>query len=57
MGVESIGTPSASDTAFAIAAGVPRQPPSPTPFIPSGVVGEGLSTCSIAIGGMSGAPG
>src|SRR5579875_2225858 len=38
---------SASRTAFAIAGGPPRQPASPTPFTPSGLVGEGVSTNAV----------
>ena len=43
--------PSASATAFAIAAGVGTEPPSPTPFAPSGLKGESVSRSSLAIGG------
>ena len=37
---------SASATAFATAAGVPIEPPSPTPFAPSGFQGDGVSRSS-----------
>ena len=43
-GMSTGGTPSgasASATAFAIAAGAPHAPPSPTPLIPSGCSGDG----------------
>ena len=50
-------TPSASATALARHTGVDMQLPSPTPFLPSGVKGEGVSICrmtgvgtSIAVG-------
>src|SRR6266567_4970991 len=35
---------SASSTAFTTAGGAPMQPPSPIPFAPSGLMGEGVST-------------
>ena len=44
---------SASATALAIAAAGPIVPDSPTPFTPSAVVADGVSRCSIVIGGIS----
>ena len=41
----------------AMAGRAPIQPPSPMPFIPPGVNGDGLARCSIAIGGTSTAVG
>ena len=40
---------------FAIAAGVPIAPASPTPFAPSGLCGDGVSTNAVATGGISAA--
>ncbi len=45
--------PSASATAFAIAAGALIVVPSPRPFAPSGVSGEGDSKCSETTRGSS----
>ena len=59
-GRSTCGTPSgvsASATAFAIAAGAPIEPASPTPFAPSGLSGEGVSRSSLAIGGTENAVG
>ena len=49
--------PSASATAFAIAAGTLIVLPSPSPFAPSGVNGDGVSRWPIRSGGRSGAVG
>src|SRR5437660_626300 len=38
---------SASSTALTTAGGAPRQPASPTPFAPSGLKGDGVSTRSV----------
>ena len=45
-GSSTSSTPSASATAFAIAAGTLIVVPSPSPFAPSGVNGDGVSRCS-----------
>src|SRR5690606_26177158 len=48
---------SASRTAFTMAAGTPIVPASPTPLAPRGLVGEGVSSLSMATGGTSAARG
>ena len=45
--------PSASATALAMQTGVLMQLPSPTPFVPSGVNGDGVSMCRITGVGTS----
>src|SRR5207253_4235215 len=42
-GIRSTGTPSASDNALAIAADTGIVPASPTPLMPRGLFGEGVS--------------
>jgi len=44
---------SASSMALAIAAGGEMAPPSPSPFMPSGLRGEGNSRWIVSIGGRS----
>src|SRR5207244_4882666 len=56
-GTSTCSSPSASATAFAIAAGTLIVPPSPSPFAPSGVKGEGVSRWPIWSSGRSGAVG
>src|SRR6185503_17886188 len=56
MGDSVISTPSAASasfTAFAIAAGGAMAPPSPMPFCPKRVYGDGVSRWSIRIEGTS----
>src|SRR5439155_23954517 len=48
---------SASSTAFAIAAGGPIAPPSPSPFTPSGFSGDGTFACASRNSGISPAVG
>ena len=57
-GVSVTRTPkgaSASSTAFAIAAGGEIAPPSPSPFTPRGLRGDGHSRCTVSISGRSSA--
>src|SRR5581483_1425631 len=57
-GRRSVSTPSASATAFAIAAPAAAVPPSPAPFAPSGFRGVGASSVtSTSTGGVSPAVG
>src|SRR6266550_9339194 len=56
-GSSTPSTPSASATAFAIATGALIVVPSPSPFAPSAVNGEGVSRCAILTEGMSAAVG
>ena len=44
---------SASSTALAMAAGGEMAPPSPMPFTPSGLRGDGYSRCTVSMGGSS----
>jgi len=46
---------SASSTALAIAAGGEIAPPSPSPFMPSGLRGDGNSRWTVSIAGKSSA--
>src|SRR6266480_2970108 len=48
---------SASSTALTIAGGPPIQPASPTPFAPSGLLGEGVSTRAVTKSGTCAAIG
>src|SRR4051794_40263430 len=55
-GVRRTSTPSgasASSTAAARTAGGASVPPSPSPFTPSGLSGEGVSRCACRTSGMS----
>ena len=60
IGSSAMVTPSgasASSTALASAAGAIMRPPSPPPFTPYSVKGEGVSTCPISMRGTSWAVG
>ena len=57
IGSSTSSMPSASATAFARQTGVLMVLPSPTPFAPSGVNGEGDSMCRIVGAGTSHAVG
>src|SRR5688500_3560175 len=48
IGMRSIGTPSASETALAIAAATGIVPASPTPLTPSTLLGDGVSVWNSA---------
>ena len=56
-GSSTSSTPSASATAFAIVTGALIVVPSPSPFAPSAVKGDGVSRCSILTDGVSAAVG
>ena len=56
-GNEMSSRPRASATAFVMAAGVSIELPSPIPFAPSALAGEGVSTWPISICGTSTAVG
>src|ERR1700722_18559944 len=59
-GVALTSTPNganASHTALDTATGGATAPPSPTPFTPRGLSGDGECMCTIRIGGMSAATG
>ena len=47
----------ASSIALASAAGGEMAPPSPTPFTPSGLRGDGCSRCTVSMNGSSSARG
>ena len=53
IGIRSIGTPSASETALAIAPATGIVPASPTPLTPSTLLGDGVSVWNSAGSGSS----
>ena len=50
---DSGSAPRASSTAFTTAAGAPMIPDSPIPLMPPSVNGDGVSMCTMSMGGTS----